>query len=54
MDDKIELKVNGKIIPLTEFPNIFIKNTLFGMIKSLKGIKSDENISEISINYKKK
>jgi len=53
MDDKIELKVNGKIIPLTEFPNIFIKNTLFGMIKSLKGIKSDENISEISINYKK-
>lgn len=53
MNDEIELRVNGKIIPLTEFPNIFIKNTIIGMIKSLKGIKSDENISEISINYKK-
>lgn len=51
MNDKIELKVNGKIIPLTEFPSVFIKNTLFGMIKSLKGIKSDEDISEITINY---
>jgi molybdopterin-guanine dinucleotide biosynthesis protein B len=53
MNDKIELKVNGKLIPLTEFPNIFIKNTLFGMIKSLKGIKSDEDIRDININYKK-
>jgi molybdopterin-guanine dinucleotide biosynthesis protein B len=53
MNDKIELKVNGKIIPLTEFPNIFIKNTIIGMIKSLKGISQDEDISEININYKK-
>lgn len=54
MNDKIELKVNGKTIPLTEFPNIFIKNTIFGMIKSLKGIKSDEDITEINIEYKKR
>ena len=54
MYDKIELKVNGRIIPLTEFPNIFIKNTLIGMIISLKGIKSDEEISDISINYTKR
>ena len=40
MNDKIELKVNGRRIPLTDFPNTFIKNTLFGMIKSLKGIKN--------------
>jgi molybdopterin-guanine dinucleotide biosynthesis protein B len=53
MNDKIELTVNGKKIPLTEFPNKFIKNTLFGMIKSLKGIKSDEDITDININYKK-
>jgi molybdopterin-guanine dinucleotide biosynthesis adapter protein len=53
MNDKIELKVNGKIIPLTEFPNIFIKNTLFGMIKSLKGIESDEEIKDINIYYKR-
>ena len=53
MNDKIELQVNGKKIPLTEFPNIFIKNTLFGMIKSLKGIKSNEDIESITINYKK-
>jgi molybdopterin-guanine dinucleotide biosynthesis protein B len=53
MNDKIELQVNGKKIPLTEFPNIFIKNTLFGMIKSLKGIKSNEDIESITINYNK-
>jgi molybdopterin-guanine dinucleotide biosynthesis protein B len=54
MNDKIELKVNGKIIPLTEFPNIFIKNTLIGMIKSLKGIKTDEEITDIDISYKQR
>ena len=54
MYDKIELKVNGEIIPLTEFPNIFIKNTLIGMIKSLKGIKPDEEILDINITYKKR
>ena len=54
MNDKIKLKVNGKIIPLTEFPNLFIKNTLIGMIKSLKGIKSDEEITDIYINYTKR
>jgi molybdopterin-guanine dinucleotide biosynthesis protein B len=54
MHDKIELKVNGKTIPLTEFPNIFIKNTLFGMIKSLKGIKTNEDIIDINISYKKR
>jgi molybdopterin-guanine dinucleotide biosynthesis protein B len=53
MNNKIELRVNGKKIPLTEFPNTFIKNTLFGMIKSLKGIESDEDIESISVNYKK-
>jgi molybdopterin-guanine dinucleotide biosynthesis protein B len=53
MNDKIKLKVNGNTIPLTEFPNTFIKNTLFGMIKSLKGIKSDEEIKDINITYKK-
>jgi hypothetical protein len=53
MYDKIELKVNGKKIPLTEFPNEFIKNTLIGMIKSLKGLKSDEEIKDIYIKYSK-
>ena len=32
------IKVNGKQIPLTEFPTDFIKNTICGMLKSLKGI----------------
>lgn len=54
MNEKIELKVNGKKIPLTEFPNIFIKNTLIGMIKSLKGIKTDEEITDIDIKYKQR
>jgi len=51
---EIKVKVNGKYIPLTEFPNIFIKNTLMGMIKSLKGIKPEEEILDINITYKKR
>ena len=54
MNDKIELKVNGKTIPLTEFPTKFIKNTLIGMIKSLKGIKSNEDIGDIYLRYKQR
>ncbi len=53
MKKNIELKVNGKKIPLTDFPNEFIKNTLIGMIKSLKGIEVNEEIQNININYSK-
>lgn len=52
MGQSIELKVNGKKIPLTEFPKDFIKNTIVGMISSLKGIEEIDEIS-LSISLKK-
>lgn len=53
MKNNIELKVNGKKIPLTDFPNEFIKNTLIGMVKSLKGIDESDEIQNINIIYSK-
>ena len=45
--EKISIKVNGKQIHLTEFPADFIRNTITGMLKSLKGV---EKISRVEIN----
>jgi hypothetical protein len=42
------IKVNGKQIPLAEFPTDFIKNTICGMMKSLKGV---EDISDVEIKF---
>ena len=42
------IKVNGKQIPLTEFPTDFIKSTICGMLKSLKGV---DDISEVEIKF---
>ena len=47
--DKISIKVNGKDIMLTEFPTDVIKNTIVGMLKSLKGI---EKIKDVEIRFK--
>ena len=38
------LKVNGKKVGLSEFPNEFIQNTLIGMISCLKGVNSVETL----------
>jgi hypothetical protein len=48
MED-ICIKVNGKEIKLTEFPTEIIKNTICGMLKSLKGVEEIKNV-EISFN----
>ena len=48
--NEIIIKVNGKKIPLTEFPTKFIKNTITGMLQSLKGI---DDIQEVEIYFKK-
>ena len=45
--EKINIKVNGKKIPLTEFPADFITNTIVAMLKSLKGVK---DIKTVQIN----
>ncbi len=42
------VKVNGKQIPLTEFPTEMIQNTICGMLKSLK--KVDE-IKKVEISF---
>ncbi|MGF3554591.1 MAG: molybdopterin-guanine dinucleotide biosynthesis protein B [Thermoplasmatota archaeon] len=44
---RISIKVNGKQIQLTDFPADFIKNTITGMLKSLKGVKK---IKKVEIN----
>ncbi len=44
----ISIKVNGKNVPLTEFPEEFIANTIKGMLSSLKGVDEIEDV-EIKI-----
>ena len=44
----IKVKVNDKKIPLTEFPAEFIRETINGMLKSLKGV---EEIKKVEIFY---
>lgn len=34
----VEIKVDGKKIPLSEFPEEIISNAIVGMVKSLKGV----------------
>ena len=45
----IVLKVNGKEIPLTEFPADIIMQTILGMLKALKGV---EEVKEVEIKIK--
>lgn len=44
----ITIKVNGKNIALTEFPAKIIKNSLNGMLKTLKNV---EEIRTVEIKY---
>lgn len=46
--EKTCLKVNGKEIPLSEFPGDMIKNTICGMLNSLKGV---DNIRTVEIYF---
>lgn len=48
MDD-INIKVNGKQIPLTDFPSEIIKNTICGMLKALKGV---DEINDVEISFR--
>jgi hypothetical protein len=47
--EKMSIKVNGKEVILTEFPTDIIKNTIVGMLKSLKGV---EKIEDVEIRFK--
>ena len=48
--EKLEIKVNEKNIPLNEFTKEFIKNTINGMLKTLKGVKE---INKVEVTYEK-
>ncbi|MFP3871547.1 MAG: molybdopterin-guanine dinucleotide biosynthesis protein B [Candidatus Aenigmatarchaeota archaeon] len=45
----VELSVNGEKLPLTKFPSKLLKNTIKGMVTSLKGVEDEEEIDEIEI-----
>jgi hypothetical protein len=45
---EINIKVNGKEIPLSEFPKEIIIDTICGMLKSLKGV---DEIKDVEINF---
>jgi hypothetical protein len=47
--ETISIKVNGKEIMLTDFPTEIIKNTICGMLKSLKGVSQ---INTVEIRFK--
>jgi len=53
MEDII-INVNGKKIMLSEFPSEFIKSTIIGMLKSLKGIDKIEYVEIKFKNYSSK
>ena len=46
--EKISVKINGKEIPLTEFPAEFIANSICGMLRSLKGV---DEIKKVEIQF---
>lgn len=49
-DKTIIIRVNGKTIPLGDFPSVFIKNTIVGMLRSLKGVDRVDKV-EIFFEY---
>ena len=49
MDESIELKVNGKKIPLSKFPREFIIQTIVGMVKPLRGV---DEVKEVELHFK--
>lgn len=51
MENQMIIKVNGRKIPLTEFPEEIIKNTIVGLLKSLKGV---EEITDVEIRFRMK
>jgi molybdopterin-guanine dinucleotide biosynthesis protein B len=41
---KMSIRVNGRKVPLTDFPGEIVKNTICGMLKSLKGVDEIKNV----------
>ena len=49
---QVELHINDKKVPLSEFPEQFMKNALLGMVKTLKGVKDPIETIEIRVTNK--
>jgi len=49
LSPQIVITVNGKVVPLTQFPRQIITNTILGMLCSLKDI---QHITDVSIHLK--
>ncbi len=47
--EEITMTVNGKAIPLTDFPKTIIIKTILGMLQALKGIEEEVKTVEIKI-----
>lgn len=45
----LKLKVDGKEVPLSEFPEQFLTGTIMGALGSLRGIKEDWKKIELEI-----
>ena len=41
----VKIMVNGKDVPLTEFPSAIIENTMVGMLRSLKGVGKIQDVT---------
>ena len=48
--EEITITVNGKEIPLTDFPKSIIIKTILGMLQALKGV---EEIKTVEIEIKR-
>jgi len=49
VEEEVSVRVNGKPVILTEFPSQFIKKTITGMLRSLKGV---DEIKDVEIRFK--
>ena len=52
-DFNVTLKVDGEDLPLNPFLQEFLGHTVFGMIRSLKGVK-EEKVQALEIRIEKK
>ena len=50
--EEITINVNGKEVPLTEFPKNIIIKTILGMLQALKGVDAIKTV-EIKIKVEK-
>jgi molybdopterin-guanine dinucleotide biosynthesis protein B len=51
LDEEVILMVDGKRVFLSEFPKNFMRNTVLGMVNSLKGVEREKS-QKISLSIK--